>query len=331
MLNKALKVGQGLEQSEEVEWIPKVNIKLKTISETVPDKLYYSGSSSCPGCGMALAFRHLVDTLGKNMIMVRTAGCQAWTSTAPGKTCAGIPLGRAVLPGGASLAAGLSRALKTKGEKKDVEVVLFGGDGSVGDMGMLALSGAAERNEDILVVVYDNEAYANTGMQRSGATPKFARTTTTPIGVRGRGEKRSAKDLPLIVAAHKVPYVATASVSHINDLRKKIKKVKKINGFRYIHIHIPCTTSWGFPPEDSISLERLGVETCIHPLYEIENGKLTVTYAPKEKVSVKDYLMQQRRFKHMTEEEIQIMQNEVEHKWEELLKYERCGLSLFSE
>jgi pyruvate ferredoxin oxidoreductase beta subunit len=331
MLNKALKVGQGLEPTDEAEWVPKVNVKLKTLSEKVPEKLYYSGSGSCPGCGMALAFRHLVDTIGKNMIMVRTAGCQAWTSTSPGRTCAGIPLGRAVLPGGASLAAGLARALESKGEKDDVEVVLFGGDGSVGDMGMLALSGAAERNEDILVVVYDNEAYANTGMQRSGATPKFASTTTTPVGAKGRGEKRAAKDLTLIMAAHKVPYVATASVSHTDDLRKKLKKAKKIKGFRYIHIYIPCTTSWGFPPEDSISLDRLGVETCMHPLYEIEKGELSVTYTPENKVYVKEYLMQQKRFKHMTEDEIQIMQNEADHKWEELLKYEQCGLSLFSE
>lgn len=330
MLDKALRVSQDGMTDEEIEWIPNVEVNLKSLSTQLPDKLYYPGSASCPGCGMAITFRHLVETLGKDIAIVRTAGCQAWVSTGQGKTCAGVPMGRAVLPGGASLATGVSRALESKGRSDEADVVVFGGDGSVGDMGILALSGAAERNEDIIVVVYDNESYANTGVQRSGTTPHFARTNTSPVGKIGRGKNRPAKDLPLIVAAHKVPYVATASISHIEDFRRKLEKAKRIKGFRYIHVYIPCPTSMGFPPEKSITIERLAVATRMHPLYEIENGKLKMNYRPKNPVPVMEYLRGQRRFGHLTDEEVDELQKEVEHKWTELERYEQYGLTLFA-
>jgi pyruvate ferredoxin oxidoreductase alpha subunit len=330
MLDRALKVVRDGEIDHETEWIPNVEVTVKSLSPNIPDELYYPGAASCPGCGMASTFRHLVETLGKDIIVVRTAGCQAWVSTGRGKTCAGVPLGRAVLPGGASLATGLTRALQVSGRSDEAEVVLFGGDGSIGDMGILALSGAAERNEDIIVVVYDNESYANTGVQRSGTTPRFARTTTSPVGAEGRGKKRPAKDLPLIVAAHKVPYVATASISYIEDFRKKLKEAKQMRGFRYIHVHIPCPTSWGFPPEKSVAIERLAVATRMHPLYEIENGKLRMTYRPKDSVPIMEYLKSQRRFSHLTDEEADVLQGEVDHKWTELELYEQHGLTLFA-
>lgn len=330
MLDKALRVSQDGKIDDEMEWIPNVEVTLKSLSPNLPDKLYYPGAASCPGCSMAITFRHLVETLGKDIVVIRTAGCQAWVSTSQGKTCAGVPLGRAVLPGGASLATGVSRAFESKGRSDEVDVVLFGGDGSVGDMGILALSGAAERNEDIIIVVYDNESYANTGIQRSGTTPHFAWTNTTPVGKVGRGKSRPAKDLPLIVAAHKVPYVATTSISHIEDFRRKLEKAKRIKGFRYIHVHISCPTSWGFPPDKSIAIARLAVATRMHPLYEIENGRLRLTHRPKKPVSVSEYLRQQRRFAHLTDEEVDEIQKEVEHNWTELEHYEQCGLTLFA-
>ncbi|NIM45634.1 MAG: hypothetical protein GTN80_08310 [Nitrososphaeria archaeon] len=316
---KALNVANKRVMGKELEWIPKVEwIPPKTTIRPSPlksEKLIYPGTTACPGCAMVLVFRYALDITGKDVIVIRTAGCQAWASTKPGKTLARVPMGRSVLPGGCSLSTGVSRGLNVKG-RDNIPVLLFGGDGSVGDMGFLALSGAAERNENFLCIVYDNEAYANTGIQRSGTTPRYAWTTTTP-----GGKTRPKKDLPMIVAAHKVPYVATASIAYLEDYKRKLKKGLGMKGFRYIHVYTPCATSWRFPPERTIEMARLGVQTGLWILYEVENGVFKQTFTVRDRKPVKEFIKSQRRFSHLKDEEIELIQKEVDQVWGDISQW----------
>lgn len=234
-------------------------------------------------------------------------GCRALGPTILGVWC------QALFSGGACYASGVSRALKLLG-KEGVEVVYCGGDGGIADVGFQPFSGAAERNEDILVICLDNEAYMNTGIQRSSSTPLYAWTTTTEIGKMRSGKPENKKNLPLILAAHEVPYVATASVSHVKDLIYKAKKASKIRGFRYIHILTPCPQGWRFPAEKTVEIARLAVQTAYFPLFEIENGstfRFTVEPPPKPRPVV-EFLKPQGRFAHLKEAEIQKIQEWVD-------------------
>jgi pyruvate ferredoxin oxidoreductase beta subunit len=231
------------------------------------------------------------------------------------------------LPSGSACATGISLGLKEKGQE-DTKVVLLGGDGSLGDIGFTALSGAAERNSDFICITEDNEAYANTGIQRSGATPQHAWTTTTPVGPETTGKSTPRKDMPLIIAAHRVPYVATASLAYLNDFKRKLEKAKQMHGFRYIHIYTPCPTSWRFPPEKMIEVSRLGVTTGIFTLYEIEDGKLKITVKPSKLKPVGEYLKVQGRFGHLTDEDIAAIQKDVDEAQAQMLGWEKSGLSL---
>ena len=206
--------------------------------------------------------------------------------------------------------------------------MLLGGDGSLGDIGFTALSGAAERNSDFVCVTEDNEAYANTGIQRSGATPQYAWTTTTPVGANKTGKSTPRKDMPLIMAAHRIPYVATASLAYPEDFKRKLEKAKQMHGFRYIHVYTPCPTSWRFPPEKLIEVSRLGVTTGIFTLYEIEDGKLKITVRPAKFKPVSDYLKVQGRFSHLTAEEIEAIQKDVDGAQAQMQGWEKSGLSL---
>ncbi len=328
MANKALEVANRRKEVERApEWVPNLEIDLKEPSPIKLEEPYYPGITTCPGCGMALVFRAVVDALGRDIVLVRTAGCQAWQSTVIGKSATSLSFARSTLPSGSACATGISLGLKAKG-REDIETVLLTGDGCAADMGFLALSGAAERNEDFMVVVYDNEAYANTGIQRSGTTPFLAWTSTTPTSATQRGKGVSRKDLPLIVAAHRVPYVATASLAYPEDLCNKLKKARQMQGFRLIHVYTPCPTSWRHPAEKTIEMSRLGVETGVHVLYEIEKGKLKVTVKPKERKPVAEYIEKQGRFAHLTEAEKEMIQEEVNRAEERLLRWEESGLSL---
>ncbi len=203
----------------------------------------------------------------------------------------------------------------------ETTVVAWAGDGGTFDIGIQALSGTAERNDDILYVCYDNEAYMNTGIQRSSATPYGAWTTTTPVK---HFKDRPKKDMVAIMAAHTIPYIATASIGYPEDLVKKVKKAKEIKGTRFLHIYAPCPTGWKTRPEDTIRLSRLVVQNAIFPLYEIEEGeKYTLSIKLREKKPIEDYLRIQGRFRHLTEKEERYMQEEVDKKWERLLKM--CG------
>jgi len=330
MADKALKVAATGAVNGEIEWIPNFDITAVNPVPVQHDKLLYPGTTACPGCGMALVVRKVVEAFGKNTVLVENIGCGAWNAAQGMGSMTGLGMAAfpsMPLPSGSACATGISLGLKEKGQE-DTKVVLIGGDGSLGDIGFTALSGAAERNSDFLCVTEDNEAYANTGIQRSGATPQYAWTTTTPVGDAEKGKSTPRKDMPLIIAAHRVPYVATASLAYMDDFMKKLAKARQMRGFRYIHVYTPCPTSWRFPPEKMIHVSRLGVTTGIFTLYEIEDGKLKITVKPEKFKPVADYLKLQGRFSHLTDEDIEKIQKDVDSAQAQMRGWEQSGLSL---
>ena len=330
MADKALKVAATGEVTGEIEWIPNFDITAVNPVPVQHDKLLYPGTTACPGCGMALVVRKVVEAFGQNTVLVENIGCGAWNAAQGMGSMTGLGMAAfpsMPLPSGSACATGISLGLKEKGQE-DTKVVLIGGDGSLGDIGFTALSGAAERNSDFLCVTEDNEAYANTGIQRSGATPQYAWTTTTPVGDAEKGKSTPRKDMPLIIAAHRVPYVATASLAYMDDFMKKLAKARQMRGFRYIHVYTPCPTSWRFPPEKMIHVSRLGVTTGIFTLYEIEDGKLKITVKPDKFKPVAEYLKLQGRFSHLTDEDIEKIQKDVDIAQAQMRGWEQSGLSL---
>lgn len=270
--------------------------------EIPKEELLAPGHRGCAGCGASLGVRLALKVLGKNTIAVSSTGCLEVITTPYPETAWEIPWIHVAFENAAAVASGIERALKAKG-KTDTTVVAFAGDGGTADIGMQALSGAMERGHNIIYICYDNEAYMNTGIQRSGATPYGASTTTSPPGKKSFGEDRPKKNMPFIMAAHGVPYVATASISYPEDFMKKVKKAKETEGPAYIHLHQPCTTGWGFDPSKTIEIGRLAVETGAWLLYEIEEGEFRITYRPIQRKPVTEYLDAQRRFKHLKEQE----------------------------
>lgn len=280
-------------------------------------ELLYSGHNACPGCGAALAVRYLTRALGPNLALVLTASCWSIIAGMPPLTALKCPILHCPFPSAGSVGSGLKRGLNARG-LHDTTVVVLAGDGGTFDIGLQALSGAAQRNEDYIFVCYDNEAYMNTGMQTSSATPFGARTNTAPYPLFKEGQK---KDIMQIMAAHSIPYAATATIAYPEDMEKKLKKAKEIRGFRFIHILSPCPPGWGTESADTIHLSRLAVTSGFFPLYEIENGvtwNLT-QYVEEKKSPLSDYLGQQRRFRQMDETRLQALQEEVDNEWAYLM------------
>jgi pyruvate ferredoxin oxidoreductase beta subunit len=220
-------------------------------------------------------------------------------------------------------------SLKKQGKvDKEIKFVAFGGDGGTYDIGLQSLSGAMERGHNMVYVCYDNGAYMNTGIQRSSATPRGADTTTSPAGKVIPGKPAARKDLTAIMAAHNIPYVAQASPSHWNDLVEKAKKAFAVEGPAFLNILAPCPRGWRYDAKDTIEMSRLAVDTCQWPLYEIEDGVLRITYQPKEKKPLTDYLKPQGRFKHLfakgNEQLLEELQAEVDKRWEELKQRAAC-------
>jgi pyruvate ferredoxin oxidoreductase beta subunit len=268
--------------------------------------------SACQGCGAALAARLAFKALGPNVIRHTIACCPDSVTQ--------HPRSGTVFEGGGALLTGTARALKAIG-RTDVKAVGFYGDGGTYDIGFQGLSAAAERNENIFVITKDNEAYMNTGNQRSGATPKYAITSTTPTGIKSRGKDTQKKNIPFIFAAHYVPYVGTASVGYPEDLISKVNYAKDIEGFRMLIIHSPCPVGWRYDPAITIEIARASVQTGVWPLMEIEYGeKFKLTYKPKELKPINEYLKPQARFRHMTDDEISEMQEFTTNRWQNLLK-----------
>ena len=274
------------------------------------------GHRGCAGCGATVGVRLALKALGKNTVAVSATGCLEVITTPYPETSWEIPWIHVAFENAAAVASGVERALKSQG--KDTQVVAFGGDGGTADIGLQALSGAMERGHNLIYICYDNEAYMNTGIQRSGATPYGASTTTSPNGSGSFGEDKPKKDMPMIMAAHGIPYVATASIAYPEDFVNKVKKAAEIKGPAYIHLHQPCTTGWGFASEKTIEMGRLAVETGSWILYEVENGEFNITYRPDERKPVKEYLAPQKRFKHLDDEHIEKIQKYVDKSCEEL-------------
>jgi pyruvate ferredoxin oxidoreductase beta subunit len=290
----------------------KIMSKRITRAQIPLSEMTITPGSACQGCGAALAARLAFKALGPNVIRHGVASCPDSTTRTPRATT--------VFEGGGAQLTGTTRALKVLG-RTDVKAVAFYGDGGTYDIGFQGLSGAAERNENVFVITKDNEAYMNTGNQRSSATPKYSRTSTTPIGPRSRGKDTPKKNIPFIFAAHYVPYVGTASVGYPEDLISKVQYAKEIEGFKMLIIQSPCPVGWRYDPAKTIEIARAGVQTGVWPLMEIEYGeKFKLNYKPKELKPVSEYLKPQARFRHMTDVEINEIQEFTTKRWESLLK-----------
>jgi len=261
-----------------------------------------SGHRACQGCGEALGARWVLDaamraTSGR-LVAVNATGCLEVFTTPYPESAWQLPWLHSLFANAASVATGVMAAMRVKG--KDVRVVAQGGDGGTTDIGFGCLSGMFERRDDVLYVCYDNEAYMNTGVQRSSATPPAARTATTPaVGPEPGNELGRGKSVPLIAMAHGIPYVATASVADLHDLEDKVEHAMGIHGPRYVHVHVPCPLGWGSAPEDTVRVARLAVECGLFPLFEAENGEVVRTTPIRRRVAVQDYLRAQKRFGHL--------------------------------
>ena len=262
-----------------------------------------SGHRACQGCGEALGARYAIDAAmqaaQQRVIAVNATGCLEVFSTPYPETSWQIPWMHSLFGNAPAVAAGVAAALKVK-KRTDVKVIAQGGDGGTTDIGFGCLSGMFERNDDVLYVCYDNEAYMNTGVQRSSATPPAARTATTmAVGVHPGNVFGTGKNVPLIAMAHMIPYVATASVANLRDLEAKVTRAMAIGGARYIHVHVPCPLGWGSDPADTIKTARMAVESGLFPLFEAENGDVTARYRLRRPVPVDADLSLQKRFAHL--------------------------------
>ena len=280
------------------------------------DEFFY-GHKACAGCGGSLAVRSALKVLGKNAVAVLPAGCMSAVGFNFPQLCFSNNAIISTFAGTASMLTGVEAGLRALG-KTDFTAVGFAGDGGTADIGIQALSGAIDRNDNILYICYDNEAYMNTGIQKSGLTPFGAKTTTTPAGKHIRGNIKPKKNMFEIVAAHDIPYAATASIGYLPDFLNKVEKASKIKGTKYIHVIAPCPTGWGVPVSDTIDIAREIVDCGLWYLAEYENGEFTINYDRKDFTSVAEYLKKQARFKHLTEEDIATIVASRNKKWEKI-------------
>ena len=262
-----------------------------------------SGHRACQGCGEALGARYAIDAAmhatGNRLVAANATGCLEVFSTPYPETSWQIPWIHSLFGNAAAVATGIAAAMKVKG-KTEVRVIAQGGDGGTTDIGFGCLSGMFERNDDVLYLCYDNEAYMNTGVQRSSATPAAARTATTAaVGDEPGNAFGQGKNLPAIAMAHGIPYVATATVAELRDLEAKVHRAMEIRGARYIHVFVPCPLGWGHASEDTIRISRLAKETGLFPVFEAEHGEVVNVSTIRRKVPVEEYLRPQRRFAHL--------------------------------
>jgi len=276
------------------------------------DELFLPGHLGCPGCGSALGLRFALEALGPRTVLVMGACCADIVIGLFPKSNLRVPVLDSVFAAAAVTAAGVRASLDMQGQE-GVTVMAWSGDGGTFDIGLQSLSGAAERNENIIYICYDNEAYMNTGIQRSSATPAGAWTTTTPDL-----KDRPKKDMVRIMAAHRIPYAATASVAFPEDFKAKLAKAREITGMRFIHLHSPCPPGWRIPSAKAVKTARLAVWTNLFPLYEVEGGRTYRITVPTRNKPLGDYLGLQGRFQDLSPEQIAALQASVDEDWERL-------------
>jgi pyruvate ferredoxin oxidoreductase beta subunit len=296
------------------------------------EKRFSGGHSLCAGCGIPLVVRTALNAVKEPVVVVNATGCLEVATTRYPYTTWNVPWLHVAFENAAAAMSGVEtayRVLKRKGKLDgEIRFVVFGGDGGTYDIGLQALSGALERGHRFLYICYDNEAYMNTGIQRSGATPFGATTTTAPVGMANSvGKIQERKDLTEIVVAHHIPYVAQASISHWQDLAYKVEKGLAAQGPAFLNVLSTCQRGWGFDPSQAVKLARLAVESCYWPLYEVEHGDYRLNYIPEEKREIVEYLQVQKRFAHLFQEQnrplLKEIQGWVDHEWERLLN--KCG------
>ena len=293
----------------------------------VPREEYlYPGHAACAGCAASLALRLTLKALGHRTIVVVPACCTSIIQGPFPRSAVAVPLMNIMFEAAAACAAGIAAGLEARGIE-DVTVLAWAGDGGTYDIGLQALSGAAERGDNVLYICYNNQAYMNTGIQRSGATPYGARTTTTPV----LGKREHQKNMPFIMMAHGIPYVATATPAYPQDLIRKVRKAAGMRGTRYIEILCPCPPGWRYPAEKTMEVARLAVKTCAFPLWECywEDGRQVVRLTgpsrliaevPELKLPIEAYIAIQGRFKGMSEEDIKALQEWVDASWHRLME-----------
>ncbi|MBS3763080.1 MAG: pyruvate ferredoxin oxidoreductase [Planctomycetes bacterium] len=309
--------------------------KLKELADK--EELLSGGHAACPGCVGPIVLRQTLLAAQQDDVMIAgsiATGCMEVTTTVYPNAAWKIPMAHSAFENSASTISGVEaayRSLKKQGKiDKDIRFIAFGGDGGTYDIGLQALSGALERGHNFTYICYDNEAYMNTGIQRSGGTPKGAHTTTAQAGKVKSGKEQAKKDLTAICAAHDIPYAAQASPHRARDYMKKVQKAVATDGPCFIAVISPCPRGWRYEPEDSIEICELAVNTHVWPVYEIEDGKLSITYKPSERKQkpVREWLKSQGRFKHLfqpkNEHLIEEIEQDVERKWQRLLQREKC-------
>jgi len=260
-------------------------------------ELFDAGHRACGGCGPALAARLILKGAGENTIISASTGCMEVFSTPYPETAWKVPWIHSLFENASAVASGIDAALRHQG--RDEQVVCICGDGATFDIGMLCISGAFERGHNITYICYDNEAYMNTGIQRSGATPYDASTTTSPAGAASHGNPLPKKDMPAILAAHGAPYVATATIAYPTDLMKKVERAVTTPGPCYLQIHAPCCTGWGFDGAQTMEIGRLAVQTGLWVNFEMEGGEITRAKKVVDRLPVEEYLKPQKRFRHL--------------------------------
>lgn len=298
---------------------------LKNMPEVEP---LSPGHRACQGCGEVLAFRLAMKALGENVIMCSATGCMEIITSPFPQTAWKVPWIHVAFENAAAVASGVEGAYKAMNRKgkinsPDTVFVGYGGDGATMDIGIQALSGALERGHNFVYMCFDNEAYMNTGIQRSSGTPFGAGTTTSPPGKKSIGQSTWKKNLPAIAVAHNIPYVATASPAFPVDLMNKVKKAAMVPGPAYLHIYSPCPTGWRCGIDESVQMARLAVQSKVFPLYEVIDGQYVLSRKVAKPKPITEYFKPQRRFRHLTEADVAKIQERIDAEYEDILK--KCG------
>ena len=311
---------------------------IKGLKELPMEEPLSPGHRLCPGCGASIVVRQVLLAAPKDTIVAEATGCLEVSTALYPYSAWNRPWIHSAFENAAAVASGIDsgfKALARRGEGREHPIVVFGGDGGTYDIGIQALSGAIERGHRFLYVCYDNEAYMNTGIQRSGGTPLGAWTTTTQVGTARAGKQETKKDLVSIVVAHHVPYAATASISHWRDLMTKVRKALSMDGPTFLHVIAPCTRGWRFDSEKTIRMARLAVETRLFPLYEVEGGVYKITFPVASPKPVEEYLKLQGRFGHLFQPqnaaELEAIKKGVEENYRRLEKLSQFTSQMYAQ